>query len=50
MSYFTKHKSLNGASNIAFDSDSDDDAIIYENEDSRAEYGDVSSHSEATDK
>ena len=42
-------KSLNGASNIAFDSDSDDDAIIYENEDSCDEYSDVSSHSEATD-
>jgi len=54
MSNFTKCKSLNGASNIAFDNDSDNDTIIYENEDSCDEYSNVSSDelssdSEATD-
>ena len=56
MSNFTKRKSLNGVPNFAFDIESDDtdDTIIYENENSFDEHGNVSSDalssdSEATD-
>ena len=49
MSNFTKRKSLNCASNIAFENDSDDDTIIYENGDSCDECGNVSSDELSSD-